>query len=94
MNSKKFQLTTIALLLCLLCAGLVISGCKCPFKKSQKPAAMSMEQTTCPISGKPINKDISCEYKGKKVYFCSPGCKAEFEKNPEKYVGKLPQCKE
>jgi YHS domain-containing protein len=25
-------------------------------------------------------------YKGKEYYFCAPGCKAEFEKNPEKYA--------
>ena len=27
------------------------------------------------------------EYKGKTYYFCAPGCKREFDKNPEKYVG-------
>lgn len=27
------------------------------------------------------------EHEGKTYYFCSPGCKAEFEKNPDKYVG-------
>jgi YHS domain-containing protein len=26
------------------------------------------------------------EYKGETYYFCSPGCKAAFEKEPEKYV--------
>ena len=26
-------------------------------------------------------------YKGKTYYFCAPGCKAEFEENPEKYIG-------
>jgi YHS domain-containing protein len=25
-------------------------------------------------------------YKGKNYYFCSPGCKKEFESNPEKYA--------
>ena len=25
---------------------------------------------------------------GKKYYFCAPGCKSAFEKNPGKYVGK------
>ncbi|MCW4018358.1 MAG: YHS domain-containing protein [Candidatus Bathyarchaeota archaeon] len=25
-------------------------------------------------------------YQGKTYYFCAPGCKAEFEENPEKYV--------
>ena len=28
------------------------------------------------------------DYKGKTYYFCAPGCKKEFDKNPEKYTGK------
>jgi len=26
------------------------------------------------------------EYKGEKYYFCAPGCKASFDKEPEKYL--------
>ena len=26
------------------------------------------------------------EYKGKTYYFCSPGCKVAFDKDPEKYL--------
>lgn len=26
------------------------------------------------------------EYQGTTYYFCAPGCKAAFEKNPEKYL--------
>jgi YHS domain-containing protein len=26
------------------------------------------------------------EYKGKTYYFCAPGCKVAFEKDPEKYL--------
>lgn len=48
-------------------------------------------QTACPVSGKPIKADKFVEYKGKKVYFCCPGCPGAFEKNPEKYLSKLPQ---
>jgi YHS domain-containing protein len=28
------------------------------------------------------------EYKGRTYYFCAPGCRAAFEKDPEKYIGK------
>ena len=52
------------------------------------------EQTMCPVMNAPINKDIFVEYEGKKVYFCCPGCPEEFQKNPEKYLGKLPQFQE
>lgn len=31
------------------------------------------------------NKSV---YKGQTYYFCSPGCKASFDKDPEKYVAK------
>jgi Cu+-exporting ATPase len=27
-------------------------------------------------------------HQGQTYYFCAPGCKAEFERNPEKYAGK------
>lgn len=49
------------------------------------------EQTLCPVMGNPIDKNVFVEYKGKKVYFCCPGCIETFEKDPEKYVNKLPQ---
>lgn len=26
------------------------------------------------------------EYKGKKYYFCAPGCKKTFDENPVKYI--------
>ena len=52
----------------------------------------AIEQTTCPImEGNPINKSLFVEYKGKKVYFCCPGCEEKFNAEPEKYIAKLPQ---
>ena len=51
------------------------------------------EQTACPVSGDPIDKAVFTAYKDKKVYFCCSACKPKFEKNPEKYLDKLPQFK-
>ncbi len=98
MKSKKMFLSTITLFVSLLFVVLIVNGCKCCCKKSEKcithdNASMEMEQTVCPVSGMSIDKSISTTYKGKTVYFCTPACKTEFEKNPEKYAGKLPQCK-
>jgi YHS domain-containing protein len=62
-----------------------------------KPAEVVVavvEQTTCPIMDSPINKALFTEYKGKKVYFCCPGCEEKFEAEPEKYIAKLPQFKQ
>ena len=61
--------------------------------ESTKQIASVVEQTTCPVMDKAINKNMFTEYKGKKVYFCCPGCKEKFEKDPEKYIAKLPQFK-
>ncbi len=59
-----------------------------------KKTASSVEQTTCPVMGNAINKDIFTEYEGKKVYFCCPPCKEKFEQAPEQYIVKLPQFSE
>jgi len=53
--------------------------------------AVATEQTTCPVMGNPIDKSISVEYQGKKVYFCCKACPEKFLANPEKYLAKLPQ---
>jgi YHS domain-containing protein len=58
-----------------------------PERESVQPA----EQTTCPIMGIAIDKNVYTEYQGKKVYFCCAGCETPFLDNPEKYVSKLPQ---
>ncbi|MBC8378338.1 MAG: efflux RND transporter periplasmic adaptor subunit [Planctomycetes bacterium] len=60
--------------------------------EQKTPEAMaSKEQTHCPVMGGVINKEVFTEYQGKKVYFCCPGCIDGFNKEPEKYVHKLPQ---
>jgi YHS domain-containing protein len=50
-------------------------------------------QTKCPVSGKDIDPTAKVEYKGENVYFCCPNCPAAFEKDPAKFVAKLPQFK-
>jgi YHS domain-containing protein len=61
--------------------------------QSTDTQAQTSEQTTCPVMGGKINKSVFIEYKGKKVYFCCPGCIDKFKANPEQYVAKLPQFK-
>jgi len=46
-------------------------------------------QTTCPVMGGKINKDVYSDYEGKRVYFCCTSCISEFKKDPAKYVKKL-----
>ncbi len=65
-----------------------------PAEAVKAAVAEAIEQTTCPIMGGAIDKKYFTEYKGKKVYFCCPGCKPKFEADPEKYAAKLPQFKQ
>lgn len=51
--------------------------------------AFAAEQTTCPVMGGGINKELYADYKGERVYFCCMGCPPQFAKNPEKYITKM-----
>ena len=48
-------------------------------------------QTVCPVSGKKLLPKHVVVHKGKKVYFCCPGCPGAFKKDPDAFTGKLPQ---
>jgi Cu+-exporting ATPase len=44
-----------------------------------------------PVCGMEIDPNTAAgksEYNGQTYYFCSPGCKKSFDKDPEKYVNK------
>lgn len=48
-------------------------------------------KTTDPVCKMVIDSEKAAAtsvYKGQTIYFCAPGCKAAFDKNPEKYVQK------
>ncbi len=42
----------------------------------------------CGMEVDPQSAAATYEYKGETYYFCAPGCKAAFEKDPEKYLAK------
>ena len=42
-----------------------------------------------PVCGMEVDEKTAAaksEYKGKTYYFCAPGCKSAFDKDPEKYL--------
>lgn len=42
-----------------------------------------------PVCGMEVEEKSAAgksEYKGKTYYFCAPGCKSAFDKDPEKYL--------
>jgi YHS domain-containing protein len=57
--------------------------------KTAVPAKQLKPQTTCPVSGDPIDKKLYVDYKGKRIYVCCSSCIAPLKKNPEKYIKKL-----
>jgi YHS domain-containing protein len=46
-----------------------------------------------PVCGMDVDEGSAAgksEFKGQTYFFCSPGCKQSFDKNPERYAGKAP----
>jgi YHS domain-containing protein len=46
-----------------------------------------------PVCGMEIERERAAgqsEFEGKAYYFCSPGCRNQFEKAPERYGSKTP----
>jgi YHS domain-containing protein len=70
---KTFSLAGLCLLMLLSFAG----------------SALAEPQTTCPVMGGKINKEIYADYQGKRIYFCCAACPSQFKKDPEKYLAKL-----
>jgi YHS domain-containing protein len=73
-------------------------NCKAAFEKAPQKTidklnaeGVSLEkvahkQSLCPVMGGEINTSLFSDYEGKRVYFCCPMCKPEFEKDPAKYI--------
>ncbi len=75
--SKKSRILTLFMMMTLV---LVLAGI------SQLQAA---EKVTCAVNGKEFEKTettASFEYKGETYYFCCPGCKDKFVKNPDEFI--------
>jgi len=48
--------------------------------------------TTCPVSGDKLGEmgePKTFVYKGQEVKLCCPGCKKDFDKNPDEYIKKI-----
>ncbi|MDQ7028921.1 MAG: YHS domain-containing protein [Ardenticatenia bacterium] len=47
---------------------------------------MAAKDPVCGMMVEESKAAATYEYKGQTYYFCAPGCKAAFEKDPEKYL--------
>ena len=73
-------------------------GCEDPFLKdpdkffeqaAKDKVMFENVQTTCPVSGEPIDRQYFTYYKGRGIYFCCADCVKKFEAEPEKYLEKM-----
>jgi YHS domain-containing protein len=77
---KKMKSVMLTLILAVFLAGPVLA------------AAAPQPQTTCPVLGGNIDRQVYVDYKGQRIYFCCKGCDAEFKKDPEKYLKKMKEA--
>ena len=49
--------------------------------------SIMVKDPVCGMEIDPKTAAAKTEYNGQTYYFCSPGCKATFYKNPAKYAG-------
>jgi YHS domain-containing protein len=52
-------------------------------------ALLPKVQVTCPVTGKPVDQEISTERGDLEVYFCCESCIAKYEEKPAKYDARL-----
>ncbi len=85
--------TTVRTAAAVLAVLLVLGACAGTGEKKRASARNRPPRVKilCPVSGEPLTvprQALSSEYEGKKYYFCCTQCKEEFDRNPEKFVGK------
>jgi len=96
----RHTLSRALCLLCLAAPVLLVAGCKEAEKKAEgkavdvsKMAVGNPNAGYCPVTGNKIDvakatadPAVHSIHKDKVYLFCCPGCKPEFEKDPEKYI--------
>jgi YHS domain-containing protein len=55
-------------------------------EKEECPKPKLGKQTTCPVSGKPVDPNVSLDQDGLKVLFCCKECVGKFKSAPSKYL--------
>jgi YHS domain-containing protein len=90
-----YKVLTIFLMVWLMEIGLINNSCAKEEKSTkiaEKDATVDTKsqalkpQTTDVLSGKPINKSIYTDYKGKRIYFCCEVSKSQFNMDPERHI--------
>ena len=60
------------------------------FKKAAKDGIVFENiQTTCPVSGEAVDKNLSLNHEGRRLFFCCEKCIATFESDLAGYLSKM-----
>ena len=51
--------------------------------------SFAAEQTTCPVMGGEVSKELYVDVEGKRIYVCCDYCIGEIKKDPSKYIKKV-----
>jgi YHS domain-containing protein len=52
----------------------------------ESKGATSDPSQVCPVTGKPIDRSVSIDYEGARLYFCCPKCIATYQADPARYA--------
>ena len=69
--------------------GCSMSGHSAHAEEVSAKKAEAIANKACPVTGEPVDKNVTYEYKGKVYGFCCPMCIEEFKKDPEKPIAKM-----
>jgi hypothetical protein len=98
--TKRLRANVGRVLICLLLFNAVTSFAQAAGVEDQShdhnsvaaPDQVPIVNTYCPVMpNMKTVKDIFSDFEGKRVYFCCVNCRASFDRDPEKYIGLLPQ---
>jgi YHS domain-containing protein len=56
-------------------------------------SAVMADAPPCPVSGEKVGEmgpPVTIDYQGKKLSFCCDSCITKFQKDPAKYLAKIP----
>ncbi len=77
----------IKLIKVLSCVAILAIGINVKANENEKSNHETMQmQKTCPVMGGKINKKLSVDVKGKRIYVCCNGCIGMIKNSPEKYI--------
>ena len=73
-------------------------GCEGPFLEDAekhlratgaKGQTVASIQTICPVAGNPVDTEVFIDHAGRRVFFCCPDCRPQFDADPDAYLPNL-----